>query len=167
MRSQEDCIRWHIRTQKCIPIWVAVEAWDFGDLSELFELLAGRYQNLVMKRLGLADAKVFSRWLQQLSHLRNRCAHHTRIWNQVSANALAVPVSKPYFQKLHLDQPALTRLYGLVSVIWFLLQQIAPGSTWIVEMADLMDHKPTMPGCTYASMGFPSEAGFPRSLFDI
>ena len=24
---------------KSIPVWVAVEAWDFGDLSEFFELL--------------------------------------------------------------------------------------------------------------------------------
>lgn len=166
-RSQEDCIQWHFRAGKSIPVWVAVEAWDFGDLSEFFELLTGKYQNLILNRLGLSDARIFSRWVQQISYLRNRCAHHTRVWNQVSANALSVPLVEPYFQRLQLDQDALKRLYGLISVIWFLLSRIAPGSTWIRDVADLINRKPTMPGCTYAAMGFPSEAGFPRLLFEV
>ncbi|MGR0140585.1 Abi family protein [Pseudomonas sp. RSP] len=165
-RSQEDCIQWHISAGKSIPIWVAVEAWDFGDLSKFFELLAGKYQNLILGRLGLSDAKMFSRWLQQISYLRNRCAHHTRIWNQVSPNALS-PAADPYFQALNLNQHALKRMYGLISVVWFLLQRVAPGSTWIQDVAALIPHKPTMPGCTYSAMGFPNEAGFPRQLFGL
>jgi abortive infection bacteriophage resistance protein len=42
-RSKEDCIHWHLRAGKSIPVWVAVEAWDFGDLSEFFELLNSKY----------------------------------------------------------------------------------------------------------------------------
>lgn len=165
-RSKEDCIQWHFNTGKSIPIWVAVEAWDFGDLSQFFELLAGKYQNLILGRLGLSDAKMFSRWLQHISYLRNRCAHHTRIWNQASPNPLSA-VADPYFQALNLNQHALKRMYGLIAIIWFLLQRVAPGSTWIQDVADLIPHKPTMPGCTYRAMGFPSEAGFPRQLFDL
>ncbi|MGF6408188.1 abortive infection bacteriophage resistance protein [Pseudomonas frederiksbergensis] len=112
------------------------------------------------------NAKMLSRWMQQTSHLRNRCAHHTRIWNQASPNPLAVHAA-PYFQTLGLDQYALKRLYGLVAVIWFLLQRIAPASTWIREVADLIDTKPSMPGCTFKAMGFPDETGFPRKLFGI
>lgn len=166
-RSQEDCIQWHFRAGKSIPIWVAVEAWDLGDLSEFFELLTGKYQNLILNRLGLSDAKVFSRWVQQISYLRNRSAHHTRVWNQVSPNALSVPRTEPYFQKLQLNNDALKRLYGLISVIWYLLSKIAPGSSWIEDVAAVIDRKPTMPGCTYAAMGFPSEAAFPRASFGL
>ncbi|MNE81572.1 hypothetical protein D3C80_1782340 [compost metagenome] len=104
--------------------------------------------------------------MQQISHLRNRCAHHTRIWNQASPNPLAVP-PEPYFLTLDLDQYALKRLYGLVTVIWFLLRRIAPASTWINEVAELMDSKPAMPGCTFKAMGFPDEAGLPRKLFGV
>ncbi|MNG10881.1 Abi-like protein [compost metagenome] len=111
-----------------------MEAWDFGDLSEFFELLTSKYQNLILARLGLNNAKMLSRWMQQISHLRNRCAHHTRIWNQASGNPLSVPL-EPYFQVLGLDQHALKRLYGLIAVTWFLLQKIAPASTWINDVA--------------------------------
>ncbi|VVP21155.1 hypothetical protein PS862_03864 [Pseudomonas fluorescens] len=142
-----------------------MEAWDFGDLSEFFELLNSKYQNLILARVGLDNAKMLSRWMQQTSHLRNRCAHHTRIWNQASANPLAVPDDR-YFQTLGLDPHALKRLYGLVAVMWF-LQKIAPASTWISEVADQIDRKPAMPGCTFKAMGFPDETGFPRKLFGI
>ncbi|PWE40580.1 Abi family protein [Pseudomonas prosekii] len=165
-RSREDCIQWHFRAAKSIPVWVATEAWDFGDLSEFFELLSSRYQNLILARLGLDNARMFSRWMQQISHLRNRCAHHTRIWNQASPNPLAIP-EEPYFQALGLDQYALRRLYGAVAVIWFLLRKIAPASTWISDIADLIDKKPAMPGCTFRAMGFADEDGFPRQLFAI
>ncbi|QXI38520.1 Abi family protein [Pseudomonas xantholysinigenes] len=163
-RSKEDCIQWHMQAKKSIPVWVAVEAWDFGDLSEFFELLSGKYQNLILGRLGLSDAKMFSRWLQQISHLRNRCAHHTRIWNQASPNPLSVPANHPYFQPLQLNESSRKRLYGLISIIWFLLKRIAPSSTWIREVGSLVDTKPNLPGCTYEAMGLPV-TGFPRHLF--
>lgn len=165
-RSKEDCIQWHVCAGKPIPIWVAVEAWDFGDLSEFFELLNNKYQNLILARLGLTNSKMLSRWMQQTSHLRNRCAHHTRIWNQASGNPLSVP-AEPYFQALNLDQHALKRLYGLIAIMWFLLQKIAPASTWINDVAELIDSKPALPGCTFKAMGFPDESGFPRKLFGI
>jgi abortive infection bacteriophage resistance protein len=117
--------------------------------------------------MGLSDAKMLSRWLQQTSQLRNRCAHHTRIWNQVSPNPLSVPANDPYFKVLQLDSKALTRLYGLIAIIWFLIKRVAPGSTWIKEVANLIDRKPHMPGCTYQAMGFSSDAGFPREKFGI
>lgn len=165
-RSREDCIRWHVNAGKSIPIWVAVEAWDFGDLSEFFELLSSKYQNLILARLGLDNAKVLSRWLQQISHLRNRCAHHSRIWNQASPNALAI-ADVPFFQRLGLDHHAMTRLFGMIAVMWFLLSRVAPSSNWIGEVAHLIESKPSMPGCTFKAMGFADESGFPRQSFEV
>ena len=166
-RSTEDSIQWHRRTGRPIPFWVAVEAWDFGALSRYFEMLKGTYQNQILSRFGLTDAKIFARWLQAINLLRNRCAHHTRIWNQVAANPLSALTADPYFAALNLDCNALARLYGLVSIIWFLLKQIAPSSDWIRKVADLIDSKPGLPGCTFGSIGLPAETGFPRAAFGI
>lgn len=166
-RSQEDCIEWHRRSNKAIPFWVAVEAWDFGTLSKYYEILNGSFQNRIAGRLGITDTRVLTRWLREINTLRNRCAHHTRIWNQVSANPLTVLSNEPYFQNLALDQNALTRLYGLTSVIWFMLQRIGPRSRWLLQVADVIDTKPNLPGCPFASIGIPAETGFPRQLFGI
>jgi abortive infection bacteriophage resistance protein len=130
-------------------------------------MLKGNHQNRILRRFGLSDARIFARWLQEINLLRNRCAHHTRVWNQVSANALSAPANEAYFQTLALDQNALTRIYGVISVMWFLLKQVAPNSSWIRDVADLIDSKPELPGCTFASLGLPRENGFPRQLFGI
>lgn len=166
-RSTEDCIEWHRRSGRPIPFWVAVEAWDFGTLSRYFEMLKGSHQNRILRRFGLSDAKIFARWLQEINLLRNRCAHHTRIWNQVSANALSTLPNEAYFQRLNLDRKALTRIYGIISIMWFLLRRVAPNSSWIRDVADLIDAKPGLPGCTFAALGLPAESGFPRQLFGI
>lgn len=163
----EECIAWHRLKNQAIPFWVAVEAWDFGTLSMYFQLLRRKPQGWILARLGIEDAKAFKSWLRELNTLRNRCAHHTRIWNQSSSNLISLPSDEPYFQGLALDSNARKRLYGLIAVLWFLLQRIEPGTTWIRQVADLINTKPRMPGCTFSSMGFSDEAGFPRALFGI
>ncbi|KIY39132.1 abortive phage infection protein [Pseudomonas sp. 10-1B] len=166
-RSNEDAIRWHRLSGRPVPFWVAVEAWDFGTLSRYFEMLLGSYQNQVLARFGLDHAQIFARWLQEINLLRNRCAHHTRIWNQVSSNPLSVLHVDPFFATLNLDKNALARPYGLVCIIWFLLKKLAPNSDWIDKVADLVDRKPGLPGCTFAAFGLPAETGFPREAFGI
>jgi len=166
-KSSEDCIEWHRVSQRAIPYWVAVEAWDFGTLSTHFQILKRKPQSWILARLGLPDAKILAGWLREINTLRNRSAHHTRIWNQKSANAIDSLTAEPYFQRLNLSRSARERLYGLVAVLWFLLLRVNPASRWINEIADLVDSKPALPGCTYAAMGFPNEAGFPRRVFGI
>lgn len=163
----EECFTSHRLKNRSVPFWVAVEAWDFGTLSLYYQMLKRRPQGWILARLGLHDVKAFISWLKELNTLRNRCAHHTRIWNQSSSNLIALPNGSPYFQALNLNANALKRLYGLIAVIWLLLQRIEPDSQWIRQIADLIDSKPAIPGCTFVAMGFPNEAGFPRHFFGI
>ncbi|CAI09476.1 conserved hypothetical protein [Aromatoleum aromaticum EbN1] len=165
-RSREDCIDWHRKANKAMPFWVVVEAWDFGTVSKYFEMLKGTYQNRVCQRLGINNAAVLKTWLQELNILRNRCAHHARIWNQTTSNPLP-GLSDPYFHTLGMDAGAGSRLYGLIAVIWFLVRRIGPSSQWLHEIANLIATKPDLPGCTFAVMGFPDESGFPGKLFGM
>lgn len=166
-QSKEDCINWHRQNNKAMPFWVVVEAWDFGTMSMYFGILKRSYQNKICKRLGISDPTVLKNWLQEINTLRNRCAHHTRIWNQCSNNPLPIPEKEPYLANLKLDNDAKKRIYGLISVIWFLITKIGPNSKWIIKIADLIDSKPKLPGCFYKSMGFPNENGFPRDKFGL
>lgn len=149
-----------------MPFWVVIEAWDFGTVSKYFEILKGRYQNRICARLGIDNPRVLKEWLQELNTLRNRCAHHTRIWNQVAANPLPT-LPHAYFEALELDEQARSRLYGLIAIIWYLVKSIGPNSDWLQQVADLIDTKPSPPGCHFAAMGFPGETGFPRDRFGI
>lgn len=163
----EECFNSHRLKNRSVPFWVAVEAWDFGTLSLYDQMLKRKPQERILARLGLTDVKAFISWLKELNTLRNRSAHHARIWNQSSSNPIALPQGSPYFQALNLNANALKRLYGLIAVIWLLLQRIEPGSQWLRQIADLIDSKPTIPGCTFVAIGLPNEAGFPCHLFAI
>jgi abortive infection bacteriophage resistance protein len=165
-RSREDCIEWHRQCHKAMPFWVVVEAWDFGTVSKYFEMLKRGHQNRICERMGISNPAVLKEWLQDINTLRNRCAHHTRIWNQYSNNPLPV-LPNAYFQELNLDINARTRLYGLIAVIWFLVKSIGPNSNWINEVANVINSKPDLVNCTYAAMGMPPKNGLPRTLFDI
>lgn len=159
-RCREDCIEWHRINQKPMPFWVVVEAWDFGTVSKYFEMLQGKYQTRVAKRLGISKPGVLVTWLKEINTLRNRCAHHTRIWNQYSNNPLPV-LDNEWFARLDLDRHALSRLYGLIVVIWYLVRIIGPHSQWLQEVAKVIDTKPSLPGCTWQAMGLPDNGGFP------
>ena len=162
-RSREDCIVWHKLKDKQIPIWVAVESWDFGTLSKFYEYLNASYQNRICNRIGPIPPKTLKNWLHELNILRNRCAHHTRIWNQRTQNKLTF-LNLDDFNRINLNQEASTRMYGLISILWYLVKNIGPSSKWIYEIADIMKLVPNIPNISLKTMGI-DEAEFPLHLF--
>ncbi|ELB2903497.1 Abi family protein [Vibrio alginolyticus] len=159
-RSKEEYIVWHKQSKRSMPIWVVVEAWSFGTLSKYYELLKRSHQNTIAQRLGVSNPSLLIRWLQELNILRNRCAHHTRVWNQTSNNAIGVPEGATtddgiYFDRFALSEDSRKKLYGLITVIWYLIQQIGPNSDWIQHFIDEIDSFPNLPLCYKESMGIP------------
>jgi abortive infection bacteriophage resistance protein len=161
-RSKEDAIVWHKKSQKAIPIWVAVEAWSFGTLSKYFELLKQSHQNNIAARLGVSNPVLFVRWLQSMNILRNRCAHHTRVWNQTSNNPIGIPTNDNedslYFANFNLTNDSKKKIYGLIVVLWYLVQKIGPNSDWIQHICDEIENLPNLPIDYQKAMGIP-EAG--------
>ncbi|MBI5556244.1 MAG: Abi family protein [Deltaproteobacteria bacterium] len=155
---------WHKKNNKSIPFWVAVETWDFGVMSKYFTNLNGKYQEKICDRLDVPNKKILSGWLDTINTLRNRCAHHSRIWNWASANAVHM-FNVEYFDRLNLCLDARKRVYGLICILWYLVKKIGPRSTWINDVASLIDNKPAIACCPYTSMGFPDNSGFPRDKF--
>lgn len=70
--SRDECIMWHLSQQKEIPFWVAVETWDFGQMSKYYAMLNGGMQAKIIKRLQLDNKQTLTKWLQCLNLLRNR-----------------------------------------------------------------------------------------------
>lgn len=138
-RSHEDCIKWHRIMNKQIPFWVAIETWDFGLLSKYFSYLKYNFQIKITSRID-ANLKpnILENWLKQLNVLRNRCAHHIRIWNQPTGNNTLATSGIPSIQKLQLSETARKRQCGLIAVICFLLHRINPTSQWFDRLCLLI-----------------------------
>ena len=96
-RSKERYIRHFINevngqeSFEALPIWAAVEALSFGTLSKCIE--RGGQGNLgeqVASSIGVAKAG-FPYRVRSLVYLRNRCAHHSRLWNHSVIDAGPTP----------------------------------------------------------------------------
>ncbi len=77
----EDFVKHHLKEYGKLPIWVAMEVWDFGLLSKLFAGLKYDDQQLIAKKYGAVNGKKFVQWLRSLNYIRNVSAHHSRLWN--------------------------------------------------------------------------------------
>lgn len=74
-----------------LPIWSAVEAFSFGTLSKMIELGdSGKCARKIAEELGIAKAG-FAYRIRTLVYLRNRCAHHSRLWHHSVIDAGPTP----------------------------------------------------------------------------
>ncbi|WP_264068564.1 Abi family protein [Mycolicibacterium komossense] len=74
-----------------LPVWSAVEAFSFGTLSKCIERGGrGTLADAVATSLGVAKAG-FPYRVRALVYLRNRCAHHSRLWNHSVIDAGPTP----------------------------------------------------------------------------
>lgn len=74
-----------------LPVWSAVEAWSFGTLSKAIERGAGGdLADAVASSVGIAKAG-FAYRVKALVYLRNRCAHHSRLWHHSVIDAGPTP----------------------------------------------------------------------------
>lgn len=79
------------------PMWVVAEVLDFSDISKLYAGLGSNDQRSISEALDikinfsslnrnqkqrLTKKHPLASWLEQLTVIRNTCAHHGRLWNR-------------------------------------------------------------------------------------
>jgi len=141
-----------------MPIWVAIELWDFGLLSRFYEGMHYKPKSRIAHSVGRLSADEFQTWLRTLNFVRNVSAHHARLWNR---NVPEIPRSlKPdTHAHLHRDSQATTRLYGAMSCARYLVRAIDPINDRHVSLRLHLDTFPTWGPLNLASAGFALRAG--------
>ncbi len=92
-RSKELFIAHHRKTYHrfpSLPVWKMAEVITLGDLSMWFKALRDPDQAPISAIYGVRGTVLVS-WLHTLSHLRNICAHHSRLWDR----SLSIPPKVP------------------------------------------------------------------------
>lgn len=160
------------------PLWVVAEVIDFSDLSRLFSGLGSKDQQCIAESLGvfidfegLSENKKrrvmkshpLASWLEQMSIVRNTCAHHARVWNETFVPAsttlrrdgnltLLPPTSR------NDSQNQSERVFGTLVFMAHLLRRISPGTTWPEKIASLLkDSFVPNPLVSLESMGIPDQ----------
>lgn len=157
--SREDFVE-HFRTHynSQLPIWIAIELWDFGMLSHFLKGMRATELDQIARQFGIPQQAWLPTWVRSINFVRNLCAHHCRLWNRALVDQPAPPHSGsiPLLDHLVADNHALTRLYGTAAIIRYMLRAVNPTTTWGERLGLLVDSFPKVPGLSIRHMGFPS-----------
>jgi len=118
----------------CVPVWVAIEIWDFGLLSRMYSGLKHQDQQFIAEKYNTESGEVFSKWLKSLNFVRNVSAHHSRLWN-INILELSPPVQ--HWQDMNTARP-----FFYFCIIQHLLKKICPHSTWSERFKQLLAEFP-------------------------
>jgi len=123
----------------------------FGNLFTLFTGLKTKHKKTLAKRYGL-NVPVFGSWLKTLNQVRNLCAHHARIWNRVYGIQAIIPSRQP--NNIWTAPVLITgnQTFGVLTILQFLMQQVAPQSNWSKRLITLFNDHPRI---SLNCMGFP------------
>ncbi|OCG58357.1 hypothetical protein A9G41_02905 [Gilliamella sp. Nev5-1] len=162
--KSNDCIKWNIEKYNEIPIWAIVEIWNFGTMSKFYGILDDKYKVAICKsmkflRPNSKNVKLSLKTsLEYLNIIRNRCAHHVRLWNtSVSNNKINLEM----FDNLDLnvanlnnDSPELYRIAGIIYMIWSFTLRISEHSDWLETIVNHINDPYYVNAVKYSQMGF-------------
>lgn len=136
-------------THNCPPIWMLAEIIPFGTMFTFFRGLEKSIKRDIAKEYVIAFG-VLESWLSSLNTVRNICAHHGRLWNRVLGLRPLIPDKD---NQWHMPvKIANERMFGILSILQYMLKNIAPQSKWKDRLEVLFNKYPDIP---LDQMGFP------------
>jgi len=132
-----------------IPIWAAIELWDFGLLSKLFSGMKVADKDLIAEKYGAKDGRALAQWLHSLNFIRNISAHHARLWN---AN---MPKATPNAPSGWPSEIKPNRPFFYFYLMHHMLKALNPKTCWRMKLArTLVEDFPELPNETAALEDF-------------
>jgi abortive infection bacteriophage resistance protein len=124
------------------PYWILVEIIDFGQMYRLYQGAPKEIKKIIADGLSLTPA-VLDSWLKTLNVVRNICAHHSRLWNRMLGVKPLIPKKDARWQ----NPIAVSndRIFAVLTILSYLLNIIAPDSSWQKRLLGLFDEYPTVP----------------------
>lgn len=132
-RSKEDFVRHHkAHHDGKMPIWVAIEVWDFGLMSKMFAMMKVHDQEKISRKYGVPDWQAFQSWLRSLNYLRNLAAHHSRLWNRNVIDQPKLPAkgSINWCDDFAGKAELIAKPFLLLAICRHLTLRICPGTQW-------------------------------------
>jgi abortive infection bacteriophage resistance protein len=157
LRRSDEVFVGHFRKNHLLarpPIWAACEVMSFGLLSRFYANITPFKPRKEIARSYKLFPPTMKSFLEHAAHVRNLCAHHSRVWNR----RLTVTMDLPEAQPMHIlgsFHPAEDRkLYNTLVILGHMMDVIAPGHTWTRRLVELIDETPFN---VTPEMGFPSD----------
>ena len=109
-----------------MPIWMMTEVMSLGSLSRMYAGMEPQDKKIIAQPLNIHHARL-QNWLHVLTYVRNVCAHHSRLWNRTLAIRPTGMKEREWKPPL---LPNLERVFCVLLMLRYLLQQIGNGTAW-------------------------------------
>ncbi len=162
-RSRDEFVKHHERKygdRSTLPIWIAIELWDFGLLSWFYSGMQTPDCVAVAKRFSIPDWNLMESWLRSLNYVRNIIAHHGRLWNINLADSPKLPTKVGTIVEFDdlLTLPKInTRIYSICCILCHFSKVIDLKSSWSQDLINSIESFPQMPYASIQDMGFPPD----------
>lgn len=111
------------------PIWAICELLTLGQLSKWLGNIKRRQdRQTIAARLGL-DEVVVCAFAHHLTHVRNLCAHHSRVWNRKLTFTMTLP-KRPGALAGQFNPAEDRRIYNTLVMLVWCIKIISPDTTW-------------------------------------
>jgi abortive infection bacteriophage resistance protein len=138
-----------------MPVWIAVELWDYGILSNYLSGLKDIYLKEICKKYKTNNFPAFLSWVHMINVIRNVSAHHGRVWNRSLPVTLKSSEELDKISNLSPDEFAAKKIFAAICAIKYLLAEISPNSSWIGRVKSLIKQFPESKYINISNMGFP------------
>lgn len=129
------------------PAWMFFESLTFGDCVRLARNFYEEDRQLIASFYKLSKGVI--QMFYYLSHLRNTCAHHSRVWNR--RFTMKVEKYKKYIDVFG-TSPS-DSLFSYLVILQILLARISPSSEWLERLDNLIKEY----NIPIFRMGFPDD----------
>lgn len=158
--KSEDLIKHYVEKYDArLPIWVATEIMEFGQLVRLYGFATDGDRSQISIELGGVSGAVFVRWMKVANYVRNVAAHHARLWNRrLTYKVGRIPGNAELLVHLNEHSDHRTRVYGMCAILAHLTSLIRPEDRWSARFVQLIEGFPTGPPVAPEThMGFPEQ----------
>lgn len=143
-----------------LPVWTAVETFDFGALARLLGLMRGDDLNCLAGDLGIKHARLLVDVVRGLNVVRNIASHHGRLWNRQIVYGLRNYDPRGVAPELRHVARGGERKKIYIYLVWmtYLAHQFAPDSSAKESLLGLVDVLgSTTTRSLVDDMGFPAD----------
>ncbi len=140
-RSSEIFVKHYRRTYTVPdlpPVWVACEVMSLGTLSRWFANLKPTKTRAAIARTYKLDHGVLATFIHHLTHVRNVCAHHSRLWNRRFTITMKLPQTKPEGLAANFHLGADRRLYNTLVMMLWILDCVDSSQEWKTALLELV-----------------------------
>lgn len=117
------------------PSWIVMETISMGTVAKILSFLTIENRKAIALFFKVQE-RAFVSWIRGLTHLRNLCAHHARVWNRTFMIRLlpdtqySICCTSEFYEK---------KLFPYLGIIAIFLKTIDPDNTWTSSLNHLFN----------------------------